>query len=66
MHMVILRKRSEVIDFMKKLKKLIVQMQWLRVSRRVYRRFKKQDKLTKKNDIDLKRMGQLSDLLDKL
>lgn len=41
-------------------------MQWLRVSRRVYRRFKKQDKLTKKNDIDLKRMGQLSDLLDNL
>ena len=48
------------------MKKLIVQMQWLRVSRRVYRRFKKQDKLTKKNDRDLKRMEQLSDLLDKL
>lgn len=63
MRIVILRKRSEVIDFMKK---LIVQMQWLRVSRRVYRRFKKQDKLTKKNNIDLKRMKQLSDLLDKL
>lgn len=63
MHIVILRKRSEVIDFMKK---LIVQMQWLRVSRRVYRRFKKQDKLTKKNGRDLERMKQLSDLLDKL
>lgn len=48
------------------MKKLIVQMQWLRVSRRVSRRFKKQAKLTKKNDRDLKRMGQLSGLLDKL
>jgi hypothetical protein len=53
----------EMIDFMKK---LIVQKQWLRVSRRVYRRFKKQDKLRKKNDSDLKRLEQLSDLLDKL
>lgn len=41
-------------------------MQWLRVSRRVYRRFKKQDKLTKKNGRDLEKMKQLSDLLDKM
>ena len=48
------------------MKKLIVQMRWLRVARRVRRRFKKQNKLAKKNDRDLKRMKQLSDLLDKL
>lgn len=48
------------------MKKLIVQMQWLRVSRRVSRRFKKQNKLTKKNDRDLEKMKQLSDLLDNL
>lgn len=48
------------------MKKLIVQIQWLRVARRVSRRFKKQDKLTKKNDRDLEKMKQLSDLLDNL
>ena len=49
---------------------MIYERRWLIVSRRVRRRFKKQNKFTKKmvkkNNRDLKKMKQLSDLLDKL
>jgi len=62
--------RKEDYIMKKRVLGMIYELNWLIVSRRVRRRFKKQNKFTKKmvkkNNRDLKKMKQLSDLLDKL